>query len=86
MSSPLHWAAFAGAENALNYILAWGGNPNLQDTKGLTPLHLAVRTSEDILSQRQIRALLIKGSDPSIMDANGMTPLDYIYKFQDPNP
>jgi ankyrin repeat protein len=27
-SSPLHWAAFAGAEHALQFVLAWGGNPN----------------------------------------------------------
>lgn len=42
-STPLHWAAFAGAEMSMNYILAWNGEIDLQDAKGLTPLHLAVR-------------------------------------------
>jgi hypothetical protein len=26
MSTPLHWAAFSGAELTLSYIIAWGGN------------------------------------------------------------
>jgi len=28
LSTPLHWAAFAGSDIALNYILAWGGDVN----------------------------------------------------------
>lgn len=24
-STPLHWAAFSGAELTLNYVIAWGG-------------------------------------------------------------
>jgi ankyrin repeat protein len=27
-STPLHWAAFAGAEVALNYIISWGADIN----------------------------------------------------------
>ena len=27
-STPLHWAAFAGAELSLSYLLAWGADPN----------------------------------------------------------
>lgn len=27
-STPLHWAAFSGAELTLNYIIAWGGDLN----------------------------------------------------------
>ena len=27
-STPLHWAAFAGAELALSYLVAWGANVN----------------------------------------------------------
>ena len=46
-STPLHWASFAGAEVTLVYLLALGADPNLQDVKGLTPLHLAVKTSEE---------------------------------------
>ena len=28
LSTPLHWASFAGAELCLNYILAWDGEIN----------------------------------------------------------
>ena len=59
MSTPLHWAAFGDADLALNYILSWGGYVNAQDIKGLTPLFLAVKTGESILSQRTIRSLLL---------------------------
>lgn len=47
-STPLHWAAFAGAELALSYIVAWDADVNAVDSKGLTPLHLAVKSSEDL--------------------------------------
>lgn len=46
-STPLHWAAFAGADLVLNFIIAWGGEVNIQDKKGLSPLHLAVRAAEE---------------------------------------
>lgn len=82
MSTPLHWAAFAGADMSLTYILSWGANINLQDIKGLTPLHLAVKTSEDMLTTRTIRALLLKGADPKIRDYRGLTALDYLNDFE----
>jgi ankyrin repeat protein len=63
---------------SLSYILSWGAAVNLQDVNGLTPLHLAVKTSEDMMSTRTIRALLLKGADPSIRDYRGLTPLDYL--------
>jgi ankyrin repeat protein len=42
-SSPLHWASFSGAELSMSYIVSWGGNLEAVDSKGLTPLHLAVK-------------------------------------------
>ena len=65
-STPLHWASFAGAEIALSYLVAWGGDVNAQDSKGLTPLHLAVKSCEDLKNTKSIRQLLIKGSDVNI--------------------
>lgn len=47
-STPLHWAAFSGAELSLSYILSWDADVNAKDNKGLTPLHLAVKASEDL--------------------------------------
>ncbi len=69
-STPLHWAAFAGAELALSYILAYDIDVNAQDTKGYTALHLAVKASEDLRSTRSIRHLLIKGADKTIKVRN----------------
>jgi len=54
-STPLHWAAFSGAELALSYIVAWDPQVSGKDSKGLTPLHLAVKSSEDNSSSRSIR-------------------------------
>ncbi len=65
-STPLHWAAFSGAELALSYILSWETDVNAKDSKGLTPLHLAVKSSEDLQSTRSIRHLLIKGAQKDI--------------------
>ena len=42
-STPLHWAAYLGCENSVNYMTIKGGEINLPDEEGkLTPLHLAV--------------------------------------------
>ena len=54
-STPLHWAAFAGAELALSYIVSWNCDINSIDAKGLTPLHLAVKSSEDLRSTKSIK-------------------------------
>ena len=35
-STPLHWACYAGAENAVSYLIAYGADPNLQDDDGYT--------------------------------------------------
>jgi ankyrin repeat protein len=43
--------------------LAWDADVNAKDSKGITPLHLAVKSSEDLQSTRSIRHLLIKGAD-----------------------
>jgi ankyrin repeat protein len=75
-STPLHWAAFAGAENALNYLLAFGAAVDSQDLKGITPLHLAVKSSEQVHNTRLIRGLLLRGASKSKMDSNGLFPID----------
>ena len=71
----MHWASFAGAELALAYLVAWGANVNEYDSKGLTPLHLAVKTAEDIKSTKSIRLLLLKGADRDAIDLNGKKPI-----------
>ena len=77
-STPLHWAAFSGAELTLSYIIAWGGNLNEIDSKGLTPLHLAVKSYKENRSTKGIKQLLIKGADRNAMDFQTLRPIDYV--------
>lgn len=71
-SSPIHWACAKGSENILQYLLAWGPTDiNSQDSLGLTPLHLAVKSAEDIKSTRMVRLLLIRGAERNIKDIYG---------------
>mmetsp|Transcript_97661 Transcript_97661/g.134359 ORF Transcript_97661/g.134359 Transcript_97661/m.134359 type:complete len:81 (+) Transcript_97661:496-738(+) len=68
-STPLHWAAFSGAELSVAYITAWGAELNKKDLKGLTPLHLAVKSCDEFASLRSVKLLLIKGAERSIEDS-----------------
>jgi ankyrin repeat protein len=57
--------------------LAWGPSDiNSQDSLGLTPLHLAVKSAEDIKSTRMVRLLLIRGADRNIKDIYGRRAID----------
>jgi len=72
-STPLHWAAFLGMENATIYLTSWGSDPNLKDVEsGFTPLHLAVVSGNG----RVVRRLLIKGANRHIKDNEDKTPKD----------
>ena len=77
-SIPLHWAAFSGSELTPNYIIAWGGDLDAQDSKGLTPLHLAVKAYKDNRSSKGIKQLLVKGANRSALDFETKKPVDYI--------
>ncbi|CAD8130848.1 unnamed protein product [Paramecium sonneborni] len=72
-SSPLHWAAYSGAFNAVNFLISWNANLNLEDTDtSVTPLHLATMQA----NSRIVRKLLMKRADRSIKDSSGKTALD----------
>lgn len=43
ISTPLHAAAYSGEANCVELLLSAGANPLIQDTKGNTPLHLALK-------------------------------------------
>ena len=60
------------------YLLAWKAEVNAIDSNGLTPLHLAIKTAEELKSSRSVRHLLIKGADRKIQDKMGRTPLDIV--------
>lgn len=69
----LHWAAFYGCEQAVNYLLAWDlGDINVQDKEGLSPLHLGCMSG----NSRVVRRLLIKGADRALKDNKDKTASD----------
>ena len=55
-------------------------NPDLnaQDQKGFTPLHLAVKSVEQLKSTRPVRALLLKGACRDTQDLEGKTAREVI--------
>ena len=56
---------------------------NSQDIKGITPLHLAVRTAEDTLSSRAVKSLLLKGARLDIRSNAGKLPIDLVDEMAD---
>ena len=77
-STPLHWACYSRSEVALNYLLAMNPNLEAKDQKGLTPLHLAVKSVEILQSCRPVKALLIKGANRDARDNENNRPVDLI--------
>ena len=77
-STPLHWACFSNSEVALVYLLGWyhKSKLNSKDQDGFTPLHLAVKSADQLQSGRPVRALLMKGAIRDVRDNNGQTPHD----------
>ena len=71
--TPLHWAAYLGCENSVNFLCYQGVMLNIQDHQGSTPLHLAVISG----NSRVVRKLLIKGSDRSIKDFENRLPIEH---------
>ena len=63
-----------GREGALKLLLNYGANPNLTDSAGRTPLHIAVAEKEN---QKLVSQLLERGADPRIKDRSGRTAFDY---------
>ena len=76
--TPLHWACYQGAEEAIYYLLAWIKKINLQDTNGKTALHQAVEQANRFSNYRAFKEMLIKGSSRDLKDNNGKTPLQVI--------
>ena len=80
-STPLHWAAYSNAEDALLYLINLDffkteeekrNFMNIQDYQGFTPLHLSVNSK----SKRIVMKLLQNGASSDIKDKKGKTPLD----------
>ena len=69
-STPLHWAAYAGAESALAYLLNWNADINSRDLEDFTPLHLAVVSKQ----LKIVKRLLQKGADVKPYGEKSPTP------------
>ncbi len=78
---PLHAAAAGGpnsphwnptAQSAtITFLVEAGADPNAVDKRGVTPLHIAVRTR----CAAAVRTLIQLGADPSRPNGNGSTPM-----------
>ena len=84
-STPLHWAAYSNAEDALLYLINLNifknekeklDFINMKDYQDFTPLHLSVTSK----SSRIVMKLLQNGASPEIKNKNQMTPLDLAIK------
>ena len=75
-STALHWAAYSKAEITLVYLLSWVQFLDDQDCDGYTPLHLAVKSVENLQSTRPVRSLLIRGASRDYLDNQGRKPID----------
>lgn len=53
--SPLHYAATSGSSECVFYLLQAGAAINIQDRKGLTPLHATTEYQIDLVAARQAR-------------------------------
>jgi ankyrin repeat protein len=77
-STPLHWACYSKSEIALCYLLAWLDDLEDKDIEGYTPLHLAVKSVEQIRTTRPVRILLVRGSNRDSVDKQGRKPVDLV--------
>jgi len=77
-STPMHWAAFSGAELTLSYLIAFGGSLEAVDMKGYTALHLACKEYKQTNSTKGIKQLLIKGANRNAIDFDNKRPIDYV--------
>jgi len=55
-----------------------GADYEAKESRGLTPLHLAIKVYEPGNSTRNIKALLLKGADRNAQDNQGRKPIDYL--------
>jgi ankyrin repeat protein len=52
-------------------LLAWVSELDDQDEEGRSPLHMAVKSVEELKSTRPVRALLLRGAKRSVVDKKG---------------
>ncbi|KAF5659390.1 hypothetical protein FCIRC_12532 [Fusarium circinatum] len=76
--SHLHLAAFYGWVDIIKALLNLGSNPDVQDSKGLTALHVACASVEEDTAEI-VEVLLKNGADPNLKaDATGFAPIHHL--------
>lgn len=70
-STVVHWAASAGAMEAIDYAIAQGADLARMDNEGRTPLHIAALSGHT----EAVSRLLAFGASPNAWDATGALPL-----------
>ena len=75
-STPLHWACYSGAEEAVLFLFSLGAQIDAKDKEGLTPLHLAVLSKKE----RIVLRLLQKGADKNIENSKNEKPISIAQK------
>lgn len=74
--SALHQAVAFGLLDCTSILLDASANPNLQDKKGRTPLHVAARFAPENVAQVLVQKLLDKKADPTVIDISSKTAAD----------
>ena len=77
-NTPLHWACYFGATEAVSYLLKWSNCINDPNGNGETPLHLATKMTMSSGSMRLVKLLCFSGAMRDSRDLVGFTPLDYV--------
>lgn len=74
----MHWACYSRSEFALSFLLALKPKLEIADNLGFTPLHLAIRSVDELKSTRAVRSLLLKGASRSLKTKDGQSCTDLI--------
>jgi len=75
-STPLHWACYSGAFEAVDYLLSLKADINAQDKERITPLFLAVDNNKENI----VRILLMNGADKNLRNKKNELPINIARK------
>ncbi|SPO07100.1 uncharacterized protein DNG_09794 [Cephalotrichum gorgonifer] len=77
----LHWAAMYARHELVDLLMSSDADPNIRDTEGNTPLHLAV-TRLAVENVGVISALVGGGAAVNLRNKKGITPLEWAIRHR----